>query len=137
MHVLLKAYDLQDQGNLLELVDTSLGSRYSKKEAIRMLNLALLCTNTSPGPRPSMSLVVSMLEGKTPIQAPVINRGESGQHARFKASGLQSQDSQPLDSSKFSHESIEQRQGSANVPRVHSSISLLSEDDFSSSSRTP
>ena len=130
MHVSLKAYDLQDQGNLLELVDPSLGSRYSKKEAMRMLNLALLCTNTSPGPRPSMSLVVSMLEGKTPIQVPVINRGESGQHARFKTSGLQSQDSQPLDSSTFSH-------GSKRQVSVHSSTSLQCEDDFSSSSKSP
>ncbi|KAI3695279.1 hypothetical protein L1987_78274 [Smallanthus sonchifolius] len=38
------AYVLQEQGNLLELVDPSLG-KYSKEEAMRMLNLALLCTS--------------------------------------------------------------------------------------------
>ncbi|CAH1450001.1 unnamed protein product [Lactuca virosa] len=34
------AYVLQEQGSLLELVDPSLG-KYSKEEAMRMLNIAL------------------------------------------------------------------------------------------------
>ncbi|KAK2414813.1 Leucine-rich repeat transmembrane protein kinase [Trifolium repens] len=113
------AYDLQEQGNILELVDPSLrGSRYSTEEAMRMLSLAFLCTNTSATLRPSMSLVVSMLEGKTPIQARVINRRESSRHARLNASELLSQDSQ----------------ASANGPRVYSSVSLQSEGDCSSGS---
>lgn len=78
-----------------------------------------------------MSLVVSMLEGKTPIQAPVIKRGESGRHSRYKASELLSQDTQPLVSS-LSHRSIEQRDES-----IHSSISLQSEQEFSSSRKLP
>ncbi|CAI8606860.1 unnamed protein product [Vicia faba] len=131
------AYDLQEQGRLMELVDPNLGSRYSTEEAMRMLNLALLCTNTSPTHRPSMTLVVSMLEGKTRIQAPVINRGERGHHARLIASELLSEDSQPLDSSTFSHESIDGRHGSSNGPWVPTSISLQSKDDFSSSSKLP
>ncbi|XP_012574858.1 probable LRR receptor-like serine/threonine-protein kinase At1g53430 isoform X2 [Cicer arietinum] len=125
------AFVLQEQGKLLELVDPSLDSRYSQKEAMRMLNLALLCTNKSSTHRPSMSLVVSMLEGKTPIQAPVIKRGESGRHSRYKASELLSQDTQPLVSS-LSHRSIEQRDES-----IHSSISLQSEQEFSSSRKLP
>ncbi|XP_058747462.1 probable LRR receptor-like serine/threonine-protein kinase At1g53440 [Vicia villosa] len=131
------AYDLQEQGRLMELVDPNLGSRYSSKEAMRMLNLALLCTNTSPTHRPPMSLVVCMLEGKTPILAPVINRGESGRHARLKASELLAEDSQPLDSSTFLPESIDRRHGSSNGPWVPTSISLQSKDDFSSSSKLP
>ncbi|KAK2361247.1 Leucine-rich repeat transmembrane protein kinase [Trifolium repens] len=114
------AYDLQEQGKILELVDPSLhGSRYSTEEAMRMLSLAFLCTNTSATLRPSMSLVVSMLEGKTPIQVTLINRRESSRHARLNASELLSQDSQT----------------SANEPRVCSSISLQSEDDCSSGSK--
>ncbi|KAF8413690.1 hypothetical protein HHK36_001682 [Tetracentron sinense] len=35
------AYVLQEQENLLELVDPILGEKYSKEEAIRMLNLKL------------------------------------------------------------------------------------------------
>ncbi|GKC91456.1 probable LRR receptor-like serine/threonine-protein kinase [Tanacetum coccineum] len=57
------AYVLQEQESLLELVDPSLG-RYSKVEAMRMLNIALLCTNQSPTLRPPLSSVVKMLHGK-------------------------------------------------------------------------
>ncbi|KAK9907152.1 hypothetical protein M0R45_002397 [Rubus argutus] len=89
-----EAYVLQEQGNMLELVDPDLGSNYSKEEAMTMLNLALLCTNPSPTLRPPMSSVVSMLEGKSPIQAPLIKRNSMEQDARFKAFERLSQDSQ-------------------------------------------
>uniref|UniRef100_A0A7N0TJR2 non-specific serine/threonine protein kinase n=1 Tax=Kalanchoe fedtschenkoi TaxID=63787 RepID=A0A7N0TJR2_KALFE len=62
------AYTLQERGGLLELVDPDLGSDYSSEEAMTMLNVALLCTNASPSLRPTMSQVISMLEGKTAIQ---------------------------------------------------------------------
>ncbi|KAL2326829.1 hypothetical protein Fmac_020256 [Flemingia macrophylla] len=129
------AYVLQEQGNLLELVDPSLGSEYSPEEAMRMLSLALLCTNPSPTLRPSMSSVVSMLEGKTPIQAPLIKRSESNQDARFKAFELLSQDSQTIVSSAYSQESVEQRHKSEYGPWVDSSISLPSDVDNSSTSK--
>lgn len=80
------AYVLQEQGRLLELVDSTLGTGYSKKEAAQMLDLALLCTNPSPTLRPSMSSVVSMLEGKTPVQVPVMKKTiTEGEMLRFKA----------------------------------------------------
>lgn len=59
---------LQEKGGLLELVDPELGSEYSEEEALTMLNVALLCSNASPTLRPSMSKVVSLLEGQTPLQ---------------------------------------------------------------------
>nr|XP_029120093.1 probable LRR receptor-like serine/threonine-protein kinase At1g07650 isoform X4 [Elaeis guineensis] len=59
---------LQERGSLLELVDPDLGSEYSKEEAMVMLNVALLCTNASPTLRPTMSKVVSLLEGQAPLQ---------------------------------------------------------------------
>ncbi|CAN6444470.1 unnamed protein product [Victoria cruziana] len=61
---------LQQRGNLLDLVDPDLDSDYSKEEALTMLNVALLCTNSSPTFRPKMSKVVNMLEGREPVQAP-------------------------------------------------------------------
>nr|XP_010921615.1 probable LRR receptor-like serine/threonine-protein kinase At1g53430 isoform X1 [Elaeis guineensis] len=80
------AYVLQEQGTLLELVDPSLGSNYSKEEAQQMLNLALICTSPSPILRPSMSTIVSMLDGKTPIQLPSANRAVSqSEDFRFKS----------------------------------------------------
>ncbi|CAN0891256.1 Probable LRR receptor-like serine/threonine-protein kinase At1g53430 [Linum grandiflorum] len=90
------AYVLHEQGNLLELVDPELGSNFSKDEARKLLNLALLCTNPSPTLRPPMSSVVKMMEGKAPVQAPNIMRGESdvnSQDARFRAFQTLSQDS--------------------------------------------
>ncbi|KAJ6423526.1 hypothetical protein OIU84_024482 [Salix udensis] len=88
------AYVLQEQGNLLELVDPGLGSDYSKIEAMRMLNLALLCTNPSPTLRPSMSSAVRMVEGQIPVQAPIVKRSAMNPDARFKAFEFLSQDSQ-------------------------------------------
>ena len=49
------------------MVDPRLGSVFNKKEVVRMINVALLCTNQSPTLRPTMSTVVSMLEGKTDV----------------------------------------------------------------------
>uniref|UniRef100_A0A0D9VE40 non-specific serine/threonine protein kinase n=1 Tax=Leersia perrieri TaxID=77586 RepID=A0A0D9VE40_9ORYZ len=57
LHLLDWAERLKQEGKLLEIVDQRLGSRYSQDEALRMLNVALLCTNTSPAQRPKMSSV--------------------------------------------------------------------------------
>lgn len=131
----LKAYVLQEQGNLLELVDPSLESKYSAEEAMRMLQLALLCTNPSPTLRPPMSSVVSMLEGKTPIQAPIIKRSDSTNGVRFKAFETLSQDSQSHVSSTFLQDSRELTVKSMDGPWIDSSISLPSKDDYSSSDK--
>ncbi|KAF8037829.1 hypothetical protein BT93_B0620 [Corymbia citriodora subsp. variegata] len=72
LYLLDWAHVSQEQGNVLELVDPRLGSCYSKEDAMRMINLALLCTNPTPTLRPPMSSVVSMIEGKSAIQAPII-----------------------------------------------------------------
>ena len=85
---------LQEQGNVLELVDPRLGSDYSEEEAMRMLNLALLCTNPSPTLRPPMSSVVSMLKGTSPIQAPIIKHTATNPYPRFRAFERLANDSQ-------------------------------------------
>lgn len=122
----VKAYVLQEQGNMLELVDPDLGSNYSKTEAMTMLNLALLCTNPSPTLRPTMSSVVSMLEGKTPVQAPM-KRGPVEQDARFKAFERLSQDSQTNVSMPSQDSHV--RGTSMEGPWVDSSVSLPSKDE--------
>ncbi|KAM7250543.1 hypothetical protein ACFE04_022426 [Oxalis oulophora] len=60
---------LFEEGNILELVDPSLESKYTEEEAIMLLNISLLCTNPSANLRPQMSSVVSMIEGNIPIEA--------------------------------------------------------------------
>ncbi|KAF9619078.1 hypothetical protein IFM89_005092 [Coptis chinensis] len=59
---------LQEKGELMELVDPRLESNYIKEEVLGMINVALLCTNSSPTLRPMMSSVVSMLEGQIAVQ---------------------------------------------------------------------
>ncbi|RVW81935.1 putative LRR receptor-like serine/threonine-protein kinase [Vitis vinifera] len=130
------AYVLHEQGNLLELVDPSLGSNYSEEEVMRMLNLALLCTNQSPTLRPPMSSVVSMLDGKIAVQAPTIKHDSMNPDMRFKAFEKLSLDSQ----SHVSAFSDSQVQGSISLdgPWIDSSISLHSREetrDVSSSSK--
>lgn len=69
----------------MELVDPNLGSEFSVEEATLMLNVALLCTNASPTLRPTMSSVVSMLEGHTAIQPPISGPGLSSASSRYKS----------------------------------------------------
>ncbi|XVF16842.1 hypothetical protein REPUB_Repub10bG0066800 [Reevesia pubescens] len=78
------AYVLRERGSLLELVDPDLGSEYSSEEAMVMLNVALLCTNASPTLRPTMSQVVSMLEGRTAVQDLLSDPGFSSINSKFK-----------------------------------------------------
>ncbi|KAI3912060.1 hypothetical protein MKW98_007587, partial [Papaver atlanticum] len=76
---------LQENGSLMELVDPSLNS-YDEEEVLRVINIALACTNTSPILRPKMSSVVSMLEGGTPLGELSLNPiSESSDDLKSKA----------------------------------------------------
>ncbi|KAL1201968.1 putative LRR receptor-like serine/threonine-protein kinase [Cardamine amara subsp. amara] len=79
------AYVLQEKGGLLELVDPTLGSDYSEEEAMLMMNVALMCTNASPTLRPTMSQVVSLLEGKTAMQELLSDPSFSTVNPKLKA----------------------------------------------------
>ncbi|CAH2034358.1 unnamed protein product [Thlaspi arvense] len=57
------ALTLQQKGATLEIVDPVLEGDFNSKEAVRMINVALVCTNSSPSLRPTMSEAVQMLEG--------------------------------------------------------------------------
>ncbi|XP_077226672.1 putative LRR receptor-like serine/threonine-protein kinase At1g53440 [Tasmannia lanceolata] len=126
------AYVLQEQGDLLELVDSSLGSNYSEEEALRMLNLALLCTNPSPSLRPAMSATVRMLEGKEPVKAPLVKRSTTRDDWKFRALEKRSKDRQTqsmsIEMSRCSHES---QTHSMSIQRSYydSSVSLLSREE--------
>ncbi|CAH2038644.1 unnamed protein product [Thlaspi arvense] len=81
----VNAYVLQEKGCLLELVDPTLGSDYLEEEAMLMLNVALMCTNASPTLRPTMSQVVSLLEGKTAMQELLSDPSFSTVNPKLKA----------------------------------------------------
>ena len=69
----------------MELVDPELGSEFSKEEVLRMIKVALLCTNPSPALRPTMTAVVSMLEGQTVVDEVARDPGIYGDEWRFEA----------------------------------------------------
>ncbi|KAF5472298.1 hypothetical protein F2P56_009029 [Juglans regia] len=75
---------LQQKGNLVELVDPKLGSEFNVEEAIRMIKIALLCTNPSPALRPTMSAAVSMLEGQTTVDEVIMDPSIYGDEYKFK-----------------------------------------------------
>ena len=118
---------MQESGKLLELVDSRLGSNYNKEEALTMLNLGLLCTNTSPSLRPTMTSVVSMLEQKTPVPVLTTKRISVEQDARLRAFEKLSEDSQIQSSSSFSQDS-HQIGISMDGPWIDSSFSVQSKD---------
>ncbi|KAF5777867.1 putative non-specific serine/threonine protein kinase [Helianthus annuus] len=55
------------KGNLLDLVDPDLGNDYSSEEALRILNVALLCIDLCSALRPTVPQTIELLEGQTDI----------------------------------------------------------------------
>ncbi|KAJ4838361.1 hypothetical protein Tsubulata_041371 [Turnera subulata] len=62
IYLLEWAWNLHEKIRDLELVDSRL-SEFSEEEVKRIIGISLLCTQTSPVQRPSMSRVVAMLSG--------------------------------------------------------------------------
>ena len=68
----------------MDLVDPKLGSNFSKEEAVRMVKVALLCTNPSPTLRPTMSAVESILGGQTSVHELIMDPSIYADDTRFK-----------------------------------------------------
>ncbi|MFS7985005.1 putative protein kinase RLK-Pelle-DLSV family [Helianthus anomalus] len=62
IYLLELAWNLHETNSEVELVDQEL-SEFDEKEVKRVTRITLLCTQTSPMQRPSMSRVVAMLSG--------------------------------------------------------------------------
>lgn len=65
---------MKTTGNLMELVDPRLDSEYDVQEMMVVINIALACTTIAPNDRPTMSSVVSMLEGRIVPQEFVVQQ---------------------------------------------------------------
>nr|VDD36525.1 unnamed protein product [Brassica oleracea] len=61
------ALTLQQTGDIMEIVDSTLEGDFNIKEAVRMIKVAFVCTNSSPSLRPAMSEAVQMLQGEIEI----------------------------------------------------------------------
>ena len=82
---MLQACHLQQTGKLMELLDENLDSEVNKREAETMIKVALLCTNASASVRPTMSEVVSMLEGQIAVPEIIPEKSSYSEDLRFKA----------------------------------------------------
>ena len=69
----------------MELLDENLDSEVNKREAETMIKVALLCTNASASVRPTMSEVVSMLEGQIAVPEIIPEKSSYSEDLRFKA----------------------------------------------------
>ena len=100
---------LQKQDKLVELVDKGLGPNYSEEEAVMLLNLALICTSSSPSVRPTMTEVVNIIERKKPV--PVLSKkgkgSNSGLSTWLEAFEIFSDNGQSVSSSTCHEPSIE------------------------------
>ncbi|KAJ0027906.1 hypothetical protein Pint_35349 [Pistacia integerrima] len=67
---LKQACVLHSEQMLLNLVDTNLCGDYDKKQALKILDLAIKCINLSPTLRPTMLEIVSELEQISNVNAP-------------------------------------------------------------------
>ncbi|BAT93305.1 leucine-rich repeat receptor-like serine/threonine-protein [Vigna angularis] len=76
LHLLDWARLLKEKGNLMELIDGRLGSNFNEKEVMMMIKVGLLCTNATANLRPTMSSVLSMLEGKAVIPEFILDSSE-------------------------------------------------------------
>ncbi|XP_020575406.1 probable leucine-rich repeat receptor-like serine/threonine-protein kinase At3g14840 [Phalaenopsis equestris] len=66
-HLLDVAHLAKEKGDLLSLVDKRLETEYNQNEALGVIKVAIQCAHSSPAHRPSMSNVVKMLTGESPI----------------------------------------------------------------------
>ncbi|KAL3508794.1 hypothetical protein ACH5RR_028195 [Cinchona calisaya] len=91
---------LKEEGKLMELVDSRIGPDSNKDQVMLTIEIALLCTSVSPSARPSMSTVVSMLEGRLMNQKLILessysnakmNSKEISDHQRLLANTNESQ----------------------------------------------
>ncbi|KAF7834650.1 putative LRR receptor-like serine/threonine-protein kinase [Senna tora] len=63
IYLLEWAWHLHENNRVVELVDPRLSSDFNEEQVRRIVGISLLCTQTSPSLRPSMSRVVAMLSG--------------------------------------------------------------------------
>ncbi|XP_073280894.1 probable LRR receptor-like serine/threonine-protein kinase RFK1 [Primulina huaijiensis] len=124
------ANHLQKNKNIEELVDSSLDSEANKEEMERVVKIALLCTNSTPSIRPTMSEVVQMLEGKMAIPDLLPEGSTYTNDVRFKAI------------KDFNHERRSQSSGkiqnqNSTIIRTDASFASSSSSVYETNSDTP
>ncbi|KAK4750668.1 hypothetical protein SAY87_004150 [Trapa incisa] len=68
-----KVWKRHEEGELVTIVDSSLGGDFDAEEATNFLRIGLLCTQDIPMLRPSMSTVVKMLKSEVDVSGEKIS----------------------------------------------------------------
>uniref|UniRef100_M4EU49 non-specific serine/threonine protein kinase n=1 Tax=Brassica campestris TaxID=3711 RepID=M4EU49_BRACM len=131
------AVKLQQKGDITEIVDPVLQGDFNTKEAVRMIKVAIVCTNSSPSLRPTMSEVVQMLEGEVEITQVLSDPGLYGHN--WSISNLRDIDTDGgLSTSVVTDQTATRMKSSVSgcdlYPLYPESMILNSTVDFSSSS---
>ncbi|XP_022981273.1 probable leucine-rich repeat receptor-like serine/threonine-protein kinase At3g14840 isoform X2 [Cucurbita maxima] len=104
-YLLDHANTLKERDRLLELVDPRLGLEYNQREAMTIIDIAFRCTNNTAAVRPTMSSVVSMLEGKVAVKEVVSDPSVSKQEVNTTC--VYYQKGQTTDESRIQNMSID------------------------------
>lgn len=115
MYLLEWAWNLHEQDREIELVDSEL-SEFDEEEVRRIIGVALLCTQTSPTVRPSMSRVVAMLSGDTDVSTEISRPGYFADWKFNDVSSLMSQIAKGTDSSFYDSSASTSMVADAAVP---------------------
>ena len=76
----MQAWKLHREGNLMDLVDPKLNLRDDERlEVQRLINIALLCVQSTAEQRPTMARVVAMLQNDSESEVLVLNSGDEEQ----------------------------------------------------------
>ncbi|XP_064956639.1 G-type lectin S-receptor-like serine/threonine-protein kinase At1g11330 [Musa acuminata AAA Group] len=70
LNLLGYAWTLWKENRVVELIDPSLGDSWSQEEVMRCIKLGLLCVQELPVDRPTMSVVVAVLNGDINLPEP-------------------------------------------------------------------
>ncbi|KAF7140567.1 hypothetical protein RHSIM_Rhsim06G0240800 [Rhododendron simsii] len=95
------AWHLHKRNQEVELVDANL-SEFNEEEVKRVIGVALLCTQTSPQLRPSMSRAVAMLSGDVEVSSVISPPGYMTDWKLDEATGFITTDT-PASKDEYSH----------------------------------
>lgn len=92
-------WTLHEGNKLLELVDPKVKTRNHEEEILHVINIGLLCVQSTASKRPSMSRIVAMLQGDMEMEVVI-------QEPQLKSFKLRSLDESLLELSNSSFDNI-------------------------------
>ncbi|KAL9158575.1 hypothetical protein ABFS82_08G077700 [Erythranthe guttata] len=97
LHLIEQAWKLWKEGKALDLVDESIRGGVSEDEALRCIQVGLLCTEYDPNHRPTMASVLKMLLGEDlSLQEKITERSASHNAVIENEDPVNSRNSNPM-----------------------------------------